>query len=84
MWQLLSVTYSISRLYEKDKIEGGVEEQSGFRAGRSTTDNLFVLKQFVEESVVSDLETHLVFVILRCGKDYNKVVNQPQICRVAR
>lgn len=36
-------------LIEKDMKERKEEEQSGFRAGRSCTDNVFCLKQVIEK-----------------------------------
>ena len=38
------------------------EEQTGFRKGRSYTDNAFVLKQLIEKRREFNLETHIVFI----------------------
>lgn len=71
----LSVTNSLSRLYGKiikNRIENeieDVEEQSGFRTGRSCTDNTFVLRQLLEKRMARNLETHLVFIDLRKAYD---------------
>lgn len=67
----LSVIPSTGRLYgrvlrgriERDMME--LEEQSGFRSGRSCTDNLFCLKQLMEKSIAYGCPLHLVFVDLR-------------------
>ena len=64
----ISVTSARGRLdgrILKNKIEGeigNVEEQSGFRAGRSCVDNIFSLRQIIEKRTERNLETHLVFV----------------------
>ena len=71
----LSVTNSLSRLYGKiikTRIEQQIteeEEQNGFRAGRSCSDNLFCLKQLLEKRIVRNLETHIVFVDLMKAYD---------------
>ena len=46
-----------------------MEEQSGFRAGRSCTDNLFVLQQILEKRISRNLSTHLIFVDLEKAYD---------------
>lgn len=38
------------------------EEQAGFRKGRSSTDNIFVLKQLIEKRREFNLETHIGFI----------------------
>lgn len=43
-----------------------MEEQSGFRQGRSCTDNIFILKQILEKHREYNKETHILFV------DYKK------------
>jgi hypothetical protein len=43
-----------------------LEEQSGFRQGRSCIDDVFTLKQITEKRREFNLETHLAFI------DYNK------------
>jgi hypothetical protein len=40
------------------------EEQTGFRAGRSTIDHLFCLKQLIEKKMSVDQPLHLLFVDL--------------------
>jgi len=40
------------------------EEQSGFRTGRSCTDNIFCVKQVIEKRNATNQETHLLFVDL--------------------
>ena len=65
----ISVTSVMSRLYGKiprDLIEeeNKDEEQSGFRTGRSCTDNIFCMKQVIEKRNATNQETHLLFVDL--------------------
>jgi hypothetical protein len=65
----------VGRLYGrllKDRTEGNIkqaEEQSGFRAGSSCTDNIFSLKNLTEKRTARNLETHLVFVDLQKAYD---------------
>lgn len=65
----------MSRLYGrilKDMIEndyGDEEEQSGFKAGRSCTDNVFCMKQIIEKNAATNQETHLLFVNLTKAYD---------------
>jgi hypothetical protein len=55
----------MSRLYGKilrDLIEEenkGEEEQSGFRTGRSCTDNIFCMKRVIEKRNATNQETHI-------------------------
>lgn len=71
----LSVISSVGRLYgrilrgriEKQMID--LEEQSGFRPGRSCTDNLFVLKQLVEKTLAYGSQLHLTFIDLKKAYD---------------
>jgi len=71
----ISVTSSIGRLYGrilKKRIEAKIEEieeQSGFRAGRSCTDNIFTLQQIIEKRKARNLATHLVFIDLEKAYD---------------
>ena len=71
----ISVTAAMGRLYGriiKQRIEMEIEdmeEQSGFRAGRSCTDNLFVLQQILEKRISRNLSTHLIFVDLEKAYD---------------
>lgn len=53
-----------SLLYRLQKISEDVlpEGQSGFRAGRSTTDMIFTLRQLQEEAVEQHRPLHIVFV----------------------
>ena len=46
-----------------------VEEQNGFRAGRSCADSLFTLKQVVEKRIARNMETHVVFIDLTKAYD---------------
>lgn len=71
----ISVTSAVGRLYGKilkNRIEtefSDIEEQSGFRAGRSCTDNIFVLQQLLEKRKDRNLDTHLLFVDLEKAYD---------------
>lgn len=71
----LSVINSLSRLYGKiikNKIEKemtDVEEQNGFRAGRSCMDSIFSLKQVIEKRLAHNLSTHIVFIDLTKAYD---------------
>lgn len=46
------------------------EEQSGFRKGRSCTDNIFITKQVIEKRREVNLETHIAFI------DFEKAINR--------
>ena len=71
----ITVLATMGRLYgrvirkrlEKEITIG--EEQSGFTAGRSCTDNMFSLKQIVEKRKLKNLETHLIFIDLEKAFD---------------
>jgi len=45
------------------------EEQAGFRAGRSTIDHVFCLKQLIEKKMSVDQPLHLLFVDLEKAYD---------------
>ena len=65
----------MGRLYGKilkNRIESqfeDMEEQSGFRAGRSCMDNIFTLQQVIEKRKERNLPTHLVYVDLEKAYD---------------
>ena len=65
----------VIRLYGriiKQRIEGEfkeIEEQSGFRMGRSCMDNTFTLQQILEKCAVRNLSTHLIFIDLEKAYD---------------
>jgi len=71
----ITVTSSIGRLYgrilktriERDFVE--MEEQCGFRAGRSCLDNISTLQQLIEKRSERNLETHLIFIDLEKAYD---------------
>lgn len=46
------------------------EEQSGFRKGRSSSDNIFIMRQIIEKRREFGLETHLAFI------DYEKAFDK--------
>jgi hypothetical protein len=45
------------------------EEQAGFRAGQSTVDHVFSLKQLIEKKMSVDQPLHLLFVDLEKAYD---------------
>lgn len=45
------------------------EEQSGFRARRSCTDNIFCLKQIIEKRMARNQEVHITFIDLQKAYD---------------
>jgi hypothetical protein len=53
--------------HELSQIE--TEEQAGFRAGRSTIDHIFCLKQLIEKKMAVDQPLHLPFVDLEKAYD---------------
>lgn len=64
---LLSTAYKIYSkiINERLKLIAEVlleEEQSGFRKGRSCSDNIFILKRLIEKRREFNLETHIAFV----------------------
>ncbi|XP_030753480.1 uncharacterized protein LOC115880423 [Sitophilus oryzae] len=65
----------MGRLYGrilKERVEESfkeIEEQGGFRAGRSCIDNIFVLQQIIEKRRARNLDTHLVFIDLEKAYD---------------
>ena len=71
---LLNVSYKV---YTKiincriAKISGHIllEEQQGFRKGRSTIDDIFCLKQIMEKRIEFNRETHLAFIDLEKASD---------------
>ena len=76
----ITVTSSLGRLYGrilKGRVEREakeIEEQSGFRPGRSCVDNIFSLKQIVEKRLSRSQESHIVFIDLK--KAYDSVPQQ--------
>jgi len=53
-----------------------LEEQNGFRTGRSCIDNVFTIKQTIEKGREFNLETHIAFLDLEKAFDR---VNQNQL-----
>ncbi|XP_044745272.1 uncharacterized protein LOC123307119 [Coccinella septempunctata] len=78
----LSITSTFSRLYGKvlrDLIEEETkgleeEEQSGFHAGRTCSDNIFCLKQIIEKKTATNREVHITFVDLHKAYDTIPIV----------
>lgn len=74
-YRAISITSSVGRLYGrilKSRIEEeykDIEEQSGFRPGRSCTDNIFTLRHLVEKSMAKGRELHVTFIDLRKAFD---------------
>ena len=54
---------------EKEFSHIETEEQAEFRAGRSTTDHVFSLKQLKEKNMSVDQRLHLLFVDLEKAYD---------------
>jgi len=75
----ITVLNIFSRLYGKmikyfldqEFLQMETEEQAGFRAGRSTIDHIFCLKQLIEKKMAVDEPLHLLFVDLE--KAYESV-----------
>jgi hypothetical protein len=71
----ISVLASIGKLYGRiinQRIEWEIkesEEQSSFRPGRSTIDNIFCLKQIAEKKLACGKEAHFIFIDLRKAYD---------------
>jgi hypothetical protein len=49
---------------EEENSNQETEEQSKFHAGHSYTDNLFCLKQIIEEKIISGRDLHMLFIDL--------------------
>ena len=68
----ISVTSTFSRIYghilaklvELEYKNAEMEEQSGFRAGRSCIDNIFCITQVIEKKKATNMELHLLFIEL--------------------
>jgi hypothetical protein len=56
-----------------------LEEQIGFRRGRSCIDNVFILKQIIEKRREFNLETHMAFLDLEKAFDR---VNRNQLWQI--
>ena len=71
----IAVISSIGRIYSRvlkillEKEMSQAEEQAGFRARRSTVDNLFTLKILLEKRVQRDRETHIALIDLEKAYD---------------
>ena len=71
----ISITSSIGKLYERiltARIEEEameMEEQSGFRPGRSCVENTFTIKQLAEKMLARGMELHVGFIDLRKAFD---------------
>jgi len=71
----ISITSSTGKLYERvlnyriEREAVEIEEQNGFRSGRSCVDNIFTLKQLIEKKLARNLEIHMTFIDLRKAFD---------------
>lgn len=73
----IAVIPTIARIYsrilrnliEEEIVNKQPEEQAGFRAGRSTTDNIFTLKIACEKRVQRNRETHIAMIDLEKAYD---------------
>ena len=54
----------IEHFLEQEFFQIETEEQAGFRAGRSTFDHIFCLRQLIERKMAVDQPLHLLFVDL--------------------
>jgi len=73
----ISVTSIFSRIYgrilaklvELEHKNMEMEEQAGFRAGRSCIDNIFCVTQMIEKKKATNRELHLLFIDLTKAYD---------------
>jgi len=78
-YKRITVMNIFSRLYgkimkhflEKEFYQIEKEEQAGFRAGRSTVDHIFCLRQLIEKKIAVNQPLHLLFADLE--KEYDSV-----------
>jgi len=56
-------------LIENEYSDKEAQEQAGFRAGRSCSDNTFVIKQLIEKQLSVGKEVHLLFIDLKKAYD---------------
>jgi len=54
-----TVINNILKTYAEDLLS---QEQNGFRRNRSTTDNLFIMRQILEKCYKYDIEMHVLFI----------------------
>jgi sorting nexin-29 len=66
---LANVLYSRLRPYPEEIIG---EYQEGFQSGRSTTDQIFTMRQILEKCWEQNIETHHPFVDFKSGKRKRK------------
>ena len=59
----------IKHFLEQEFSQIETEEHAGFRAGRSTIDHIFSLKQLIEKKLAADQPLHLLFVDLEQAHD---------------
>ena len=59
----------IKHFLEQEFSQIETEEQAGFRAGRSTVDHIFCLRQLVEKKMAVNQPLHLLFVDLEKAYD---------------
>ena len=71
-YRRISVTSTFSRIYrrilaklvELEHKNMEMEEQAGFRGGRSCIDNIFCITQMIEKKKATNRELHLLFIDL--------------------
>ena len=59
----------IKYVLDHEFLQVETEEQAGFRAGRSTIDHIFCLKQLIEKKMAVDQQLHLLFADLEKAYD---------------
>ena len=83
---LLDVTYKLLASIIKRRLEGYMEEalgeyQGGFRNGRGTTDQIFILKQIMVGNYEYESPTHLLLVDFKRAYD---TVNRTKLINILR
>jgi len=59
----------LAKLVELEHRNMEMEEQAGFRAGRSCIDNIFCITQMIEKKKATNRELHLLFIDLTKAYD---------------
>jgi sorting nexin-29 len=83
---LLSVVYKIfintlARYLEAYTEEILEEYQCEFRKGRSTTDQIFMLRQIIEKTYEFNVDIHLLFIDYKQAYDS---INRQQMCKIMK
>src|SRR5215475_4051120 len=77
--QRLEVSCAVRPIYGSFGAKGLLEEQNGFRRGRSCINNVFTLKQTIAKRREFNLETHMAFLDLEKAFDR---VNRNQLWQI--